>query len=130
VIRLSYEVQPFRLSRKRQRWEEAEWRKRCAAPVRTITAIEPEGDAEMVCISVAAADGLFAINDFILTHNTTALAAPQVLAAPGAVVATSNKVDLWALTHTARARRGRCWVFDPQRIALVTQTWWWNPLGA
>ena len=60
--------------------------------------------------------------------KTSALAAPQLLSAPGAVVATSNKVDLWALTHTARAQRGTCWVFDPQRIALVPQTWWWNPL--
>ena len=61
--------------------------------------------------------------------KTSALAAPQVLDAPGAVVATSNKVDLWALTHTARASAGHCWVFDPQRIALVPQTWWWNPLA-
>ena len=60
--------------------------------------------------------------------KTSALAAPQLLAAPGAVVATSNKVDLWALTHTARAEQGTCWVFDPQRIALTPQTWWWNPL--
>ncbi|MGH7645470.1 MAG: type IV secretory system conjugative DNA transfer family protein, partial [Gemmatimonadales bacterium] len=62
--------------------------------------------------------------------KTSGLAAPQVLSAPGAVVATSNKVDLWALTHTARSSDGgRCWVFDPQRIALVPQTWWWNPLA-
>jgi len=62
--------------------------------------------------------------------KTSALAVPQVLSAPGAVVATSNKVDLWALTHTARSKRGTSWVFDPQRIALVPQTWWWNPLRA
>jgi type IV secretory pathway TraG/TraD family ATPase VirD4 len=64
------------------------------------------------------------------TGKSSSLAVPQVLSAPGAVVATSNKVDLWALTHTARAERGTCSVFDPQRIALVPQTWWWNPLRA
>jgi len=62
--------------------------------------------------------------------KTSEVAVPQILAAPGAVVATSNKVDVWALTEAARATstKQRCWVFDPQRIALVTQTWWWNPL--
>src|SRR5262249_33678480 len=31
---------------------------------------EPVGEAEMVCISVDAPDGLFVVNDFIVTHNT------------------------------------------------------------
>ncbi|MGC1512089.1 MAG: TraM recognition domain-containing protein, partial [Acidimicrobiales bacterium] len=59
------------------------------------------------------------------------VATPQVLAAPGAVLATSNKADLWALTASARRRStdARDWVFDPQRIAGTTQTWWWNPLA-
>ncbi|MGK2957720.1 MAG: type IV secretory system conjugative DNA transfer family protein [Acidimicrobiales bacterium] len=63
--------------------------------------------------------------------KTSEVAAPQVLAAPGAVLATSNKADLWALTAAARRRstRERDWVFDPQRIAGTNQTWWWNPLA-
>ncbi len=63
------------------------------------------------------------------TGKTTAIAAPVVLAAPGPVVATGNKSDLWALTANPRAGRGRVWVFDPQSIAHYPQQWWWDPLG-
>ncbi len=62
--------------------------------------------------------------------KTTALAVPAVLDAPGPVVATSNKPDLWASTHARRAAVSgqRSWVFDPQGITGVERTWWWNPL--
>jgi len=62
--------------------------------------------------------------------KTTALAIPAVLEAPGAVVATSNKADLWTATAELRARTTgqRVWVFDPQRIVHAERTWWWNPL--
>ncbi|GAB7192821.1 hypothetical protein NUM3379_35300 [Kineococcus sp. NUM-3379] len=62
--------------------------------------------------------------------KTTAFAVPQILKAPGAVVATSNKVDLLAATSRLRAESTgeRVWVFDPQHIAHATQTWWWDPL--
>ncbi len=62
--------------------------------------------------------------------KTTVLAIPFVLSAPGAVIATSNKADLWAATATLRADAtgGRTWLFDPQRITHQAQTWWWNPL--
>jgi type IV secretory pathway TraG/TraD family ATPase VirD4 len=60
--------------------------------------------------------------------KTTCQAVPAVLEAPGAAVATSNKVDLWEATAALRAERGRVWVFDPQDIARVEQGWWWNPL--
>lgn len=62
------------------------------------------------------------------SNKTSAVAVPTVLAAPGLVVATSNKADLWALTTAMRGRAGPVWTFDPQRIAHVTQTWWWDPL--
>ncbi|HKT03756.1 MAG TPA: TraM recognition domain-containing protein, partial [Rugosimonospora sp.] len=62
--------------------------------------------------------------------KTSSLAVPLILAAPGAVLATSNRADVWATTHTARARAGRVWVFDPQAITRVGQAWWWNPLTA
>ncbi|WP_432545869.1 type IV secretory system conjugative DNA transfer family protein [Kineococcus sp. SYSU DK004] len=63
--------------------------------------------------------------------KTTSLAVPSVLAAPGAVVATSNKADLWAATTSLRAgdTGERVWVFDPQTIAGTRQDWWWNPLA-
>ncbi|GAA4968827.1 type IV secretory system conjugative DNA transfer family protein [Kineococcus glutinatus] len=62
--------------------------------------------------------------------KTTSLAVPAVLAAPGAVVATSNKADLWAATATLRAvdTGEPVWVFDPQAITGAPRTWWWDPL--
>ncbi len=62
------------------------------------------------------------------SNKTSAIAVPAVLAAPGLVVATSNKADLWALTSGMRANAGPVWTFDPQRIAHTPQTWWWDPL--
>jgi phosphate starvation-inducible PhoH-like protein len=38
--------------------------------MRYITAIEPDGVEETMCISVSAADSLYLTDDFILTHNT------------------------------------------------------------
>ena len=62
--------------------------------------------------------------------KTTALSIPYVLSAPGAVVATSNKADLWAATAEPRAGSGSTvWLFDPQRITGSGQRWWWNPLA-
>jgi type IV secretory pathway TraG/TraD family ATPase VirD4 len=64
------------------------------------------------------------------TGKTTAQAIPFVLSAPGAVIATSNKADLWAATATPRAAAtsGRVWLFDPQRITWQPQTFWWDLL--
>ncbi len=62
--------------------------------------------------------------------KTTTQAIPFVLSAPGPVIATSNKSDLWAATASFReqATGGRVWLFDPQHITHQPQTWWWNPL--
>jgi type IV secretory pathway TraG/TraD family ATPase VirD4 len=62
--------------------------------------------------------------------KTTALAVPPILQAPGPVIATSNKTDLWAATTGARADTGTVWLFDPQRITHTRQAFWWNPLAA
>ncbi len=65
------------------------------------------------------------------SNKTTGLAIPYVLSAPGAVIATSNKSDLWAATAELRAAAGSAvWVFDPQHITAAGQRWWWNPLAA
>ena len=45
--------------------------------------------------------------------KTTALAVPNVLAAPGAVTATSTKPDLLVATVGSRRELGRCWLLDP-----------------
>lgn len=56
--------------------------------------------------------------------KTTARAIPITLSAPGAVLATSNKQDLWAATAELRARRGPVWLFDPCRICWQKQAFW------
>ncbi len=63
--------------------------------------------------------------------KTTSYVVPLALAAPGAVVLTSNKSDAWAATAELRGKQTgqRVWTFDPQRIAHAAQSWWWNPLA-
>lgn len=54
---------------------------------------------------------------------------PGILAAPGAVLATSNKYDaMTKATHAFRRRMGRIWLFDLQQIAKHVPDFWWNPL--
>jgi len=38
--------------------------------MRFVSAIEPAGETDTVCIQVAAADSLYVTDDFLLTHNT------------------------------------------------------------
>ncbi len=66
-IRLPEGIEPFRLTRKREKYDAEGGGGR---PMRFIESIEPTGTAEAVCISVAAADSLYTTEDFLLTHNT------------------------------------------------------------
>jgi phosphate starvation-inducible PhoH-like protein len=65
-IRLPDGIEPFRLERKRARYR----RYGGGRPMRFVHTIEPAGEAETVCIQVAAADSLYITDDFLLTHNT------------------------------------------------------------
>jgi len=65
-LRLPATVTPFRLRRKLETYE----RVGGGRPMRFIDSIEPAGQAETVCIAVAAADSLYVTDDFLLTHNT------------------------------------------------------------
>jgi phosphate starvation-inducible protein PhoH and related proteins len=65
-VRLPAGIEPFRLARKREKYD-AEGGGR---PMRFIESIEPAGNAECVCIAVAAEDSLYTTEDFLLTHNT------------------------------------------------------------
>jgi phosphate starvation-inducible PhoH-like protein len=65
-IRLPEGIEPFRLSRKR----EASADTGGGRPMRFIDSIEPAGEAETLCIRVAAADSLYVTDDFLVTHNT------------------------------------------------------------
>ena len=66
-IRLPEGVDPFRLTRKRERYAQHGGGGR---PARFVEAIEPAGEAECVCISVGAADSLYVTRDLLVTHNT------------------------------------------------------------
>jgi phosphate starvation-inducible PhoH-like protein len=65
-IRLPDEIEPFRLSRKRERYR----RDGGGRPMRFVHAVELAGEEETVCIQVAAMDSLYVTDDFLLTHNT------------------------------------------------------------
>jgi phosphate starvation-inducible protein PhoH and related proteins len=65
-IRLPSDLEPFRLERKRELYR----RFGGGRPMRFVEAIEPAGEAEAVCIQVAAADSLYVTDDFLVTHNT------------------------------------------------------------
>lgn len=62
------------------------------------------------------------------TGKTTSRAIPGIIAAPGAVLVTSNKRDIVDGTRGVREQMGNVWVFDPQRVAEEPASWWWNPL--
>jgi phosphate starvation-inducible PhoH-like protein len=65
-IRLPEGVAPFRLSRKSELYDST----RVGRPQRYIHEIVPQGEAETVCIQVAAEDSLYVTDDHLLTHNT------------------------------------------------------------
>ncbi|MFL5884982.1 MAG: PhoH family protein [Thermoleophilaceae bacterium] len=65
-IRLPRGIEPFRLERKRERYRGFGG----GRPMRFVTAIEPAGEAETMCIQIAAEDSLYVTDDFLITHNT------------------------------------------------------------
>jgi len=65
-MRLPEGIQPFRLTRKRAAYANAGG----GRPMRFIDSIEPAGEADTLCIQVAAADSLYVTDDFLVTHNT------------------------------------------------------------
>jgi hypothetical protein len=66
-------VVPFRLRRKASVVEE--WGARSyGLPSRILRSVTPAGEAECVCIRVAAHDALYVTKDYIVTHNTFWLA--------------------------------------------------------
>jgi phosphate starvation-inducible PhoH-like protein len=66
-IRLPLGFPAFRLTRKVEIYEAPGLFGR---PMRYIDAIEEAGEADCVCIAVAAQDSLYVTSDFIVTHNT------------------------------------------------------------
>ena len=52
----------------------------------------------------------------------------RILDAPGAVIATSTRTDLFSLTSELRARRGPVWVFNPSGVGGLASTITFDPL--
>jgi phosphate starvation-inducible PhoH-like protein len=65
-IRLPRGIEPFRLERKAKAYSPST----AGRPMRFVHSIEPAGEAETVCIQVAAADSLYVTDDMLVTHNT------------------------------------------------------------
>ena len=65
-IRLPDGLPPFRLARKRAKYDAAGG----GRPMRFIESIEHVGRQDTVCIQVAAEDSLYVTDDFLVTHNT------------------------------------------------------------
>jgi phosphate starvation-inducible PhoH-like protein len=65
-IRLPCDIEPFRLARKKAKYDAAG----AGRPMRMIDTVEPAGEAECVCIAVAAQDSLYVTSDLLVTHNS------------------------------------------------------------
>ena len=61
--------------------------------------------------------------------KSTGIAVPRVLRAQGAVLLTSNKSDVYAVTRAEREKTGKVWTFDPQGIAHTPRELWWDILA-
>lgn len=65
-------------------------------PLRSIASIEPDGRAEVICLSVAAADQLYVTQHFIVTHNTlTSLLCHDPARGPLVIVAPLTARAVW-----------------------------------
>ncbi|MYX18397.1 TraM recognition domain-containing protein [Streptomyces sp. SID8374] len=58
--------------------------------------------------------------------KSTAIAIPVAAEAPGALLMTSNKADVYAATLELRSEVGRTWVLDTQGVARVERQMWWD----
>lgn len=70
-VRVTGDVNPFRhCAHKREKWR-APTEERYLT--RWVESIEPVGDRECLCVTVANPDGLYLARDFIATHNSAAM---------------------------------------------------------
>lgn len=71
-VRFSLTENPFRLSRKAQKWKKPTQERYLQ---RTIVEVRKVGEEESMCITVACPNRCYLTNDFIVTHNTFTLSA-------------------------------------------------------
>jgi type IV secretory pathway TraG/TraD family ATPase VirD4 len=58
--------------------------------------------------------------------KSTSLSIPVAHEAPGALLMTSNKADVYAATVASRSWVGHTWVFDTQGVAQSHRGMWWD----
>ncbi|KOG56411.1 membrane protein [Streptomyces virginiae] len=58
--------------------------------------------------------------------KSTSLAIPVAEEAPGALLMTSNKADVYAATLLSRSRKGQAWILDTQGVAQSERDMWWD----
>lgn len=107
---------PFSLPRKSGQWAPTR------GPSRHIVSIEPQEPQETVCIKVSAEDGLFVTQDYIVTHNTSGVAAychskglPLVVVQCDGAATPDTMLGRWAPTADGGAR----WVWGPVSLAVM-----------
>ncbi|CAL9677760.1 hypothetical protein SUDANB105_08071 (plasmid) [Streptomyces sp. enrichment culture] len=61
--------------------------------------------------------------------KSTSLAIPVAEEAPGSLLMTSNKADVYAATLASRSRVGHAWVLDTQGVAQATRDMWWDMIA-
>ncbi|MFE1230566.1 type IV secretory system conjugative DNA transfer family protein [Streptomyces sp. NPDC058745] len=61
--------------------------------------------------------------------KSTSLAIPVAEEAPGALLMTSNKADVYAATLGSRARIGQTWILDTQGVAQAERGMWWDMIA-
>lgn len=62
-------------------------------------------------------------------YGKTAWVGGQVLDAPGAVVTTSTKPDIYEATHALRSQTGPVWVLNPTGVGGIASTVGFNPVA-
>ena len=61
--------------------------------------------------------------------KSTSLAIPVAEEAPGALLMTSNKADVYAATLASRSKIGHAWILDTQGVAQVERQMWWDMIA-
>ncbi len=135
-IRLPAGIEPFRLARKRAKYEQFG----AGRPMRMIDRIEPAGEAECVCIQVGAADSLYVTDDFLVTHNTLNAsfiildeaqnATPEQMKMFLTRIGFGSKVVVTGDTSQVDVAGNRSGLADLERILVGIDSLAWVHLGA
>lgn len=125
-VTIQIDWNPFTLEHRRARWRPCEKR----YITRWIESIEYSHDEECSCITVAAEDGLYLANDFIVTHNSTMTAwlADWLMSTwPGSIgtvtagTATQLEERTWAAVQTWTAMCITAHWFDVQTAGMYAK---------